>query len=284
MVCHAATRGEHVMRRGADVRRGQLLFRRGHRIRPRDLGALAGVGMSLVLVYRRPRVAIVATGDEIVQPDVTPKPGQVRSINQYALGAMIVAAGGVTLDCGVIPDCRVAIARALARALRNADLVLISGGSSVGVKDLTRAVIGTVPRAKILVHGIRVKPGKPTIIARAGGKPVLGLPGHPVSALVIFELFGAPLLRQIGGEPATQAFVPRWRMPARLATQVVSQLGREDHVRVALEETDDGWLAHPLGGGSAEIFDLVHADGMVRIGPESAGLVAGLPVVVRLFG
>ena len=283
-VRRAALPGEHVMRRGVDVRRGQLLFRRGRRFRPRDVGALTGIGVSRVLVYRRPRVALIATGDEIVPPHVTPKPGQVRSINQYALGALIVAAGGIALDCGVIPDRRAAIARTLARALRDADAVLISGGSSVGVKDLTPAVIRTMPRAKILVHGIRVKPGKPTIIARAAGKPVLGLPGHPVSALVIFELFGAPLLRQIGGEPPAQALVPRWRMPARLAAPVISQVGREDYVRVALEEDGDGWLARPLAGGSAEIFDLVHADGMVRIGPESAGLAAGSPVVVRLFG
>lgn len=283
-VHHAARPGEHVMRRGVDVRRGQLLFRRGHRVRPRDVGALTGIGVSRVLVYRRPRVALIATGDEIVPPHVTPKPGQVRSINQYALGAMIVAAGGIALDCGVIPDRCAAIARTLARALRDADAVLISGGSSVGVKDLTPMVIRTMPRAKILVHGIRVKPGKPTIIARAAGKPVLGLPGHPVSALVIFELFGAPLLRQIGGEPPAQALVPRWRVPARLTAPVVSQLGREDYVSVALEEDGDGWLARPLAGGSAEIFDLVHADGVVRIGPESARCAAGSPVVVRLFG
>jgi molybdopterin molybdotransferase len=277
-----ARRGQHVMRRGSDVRRGQLLYRRGHRFRPHDVGALAGIGVSRVRVYRRPVVAIMATGDEIVPPDATPRPGQVRSINQYSLRAMIVAEGGRAVDLGVIPDRRAALARALARGLRAADMVVISGGSSVGVKDLTPAVIRTMPRARLLVHGIRVKPGKPTIIARAAGKPVLGLPGHPVSALVIFELFGAPLMRLLGGEPAGRAFVPHARVPARLAAPIASQVGREDYVRVALEKHADEWVARPLAGGSAEIFSFVHADGMIRVEPAAAGLAAGAPVEVQL--
>jgi molybdopterin molybdotransferase len=282
-IARAAAAGQHVMRRGEDMRRGAVLLAAGHRCRPHDVGALAGIGASRVLVYRRPRVALIATGNEIVPPEVTPKPGQVRSINQYALRAMIVAEGGEALDLGVVPDRHAAITRALTRALRTADAVLLSGGSSVGIKDLTPAVIRALPRARVLVHGIRIKPGKPTLIARVGTTPVLGLPGHPVSALVVFEIFGAPLVRRLGGEPEAQAFAPRVRIPARLATAIVSTAGRDDWVRVRLEERDGEWIAHPLAGGSAEIASFVHADGMLRIHGDTVALDAGARVVVHRF-
>jgi molybdopterin molybdotransferase len=140
-----------------------------------------------------------------------------------------------------------------------------------------------MPRARILLHGIRIKPGKPTLLARVGGKPVLGLPGNPVSALVIFELFGAPLLRLLGGEPVETALAPHRQVRARLAAGVGSQRGRADFVRVTLEESDSGWLAHPLAGGSAEIFSLARADGMFRIDADQAEAPAGAEVLVQLF-
>ena len=282
-VVRAATRGQHVMRRGEDMRRGAALFAAGHRCRAHDVGALAGIGVSRALVHRRPRVAVIATGSEIVPPDVTPGPGQVRSINQYSLRAMIAACGGEAIDCGVIPDQEATIARAFRRALRRADLVLFSGGSSVGVKDLTPTVIKGERGARVLVHGIRIKPGKPTVIARVGTKPVLGLPGHPVSALVVFEVFGTPLVRHLGGEPEADAFTPLARVPARLTAPLTSVEGRDDFVRVRLELHDGEWLAHPASGGSAEIASLVHSDGMVRVTAETLALPAGAPVVVQRF-
>lgn len=282
-IARAAAIGQHVMRRGEDMRRGTELFATGHRCRPHDVGALAGVGASQVVVYRRPRVAVIATGNEIVPPDVTPGPGQVWSINQYALRAMIAAEGGEPIDLGVVPDRVAAITRALRRGLRDADLVLLTGGSSVGTKDLTPTVIRALPRARVLVHGIRIKPGKPTLIARVGATPILGLPGHPVSALVVFEIFGVPLLRRLAGEPERHAFTPRPRVPARLAAPVASTHGRDDFVRVRLAEHGDEWIAHPLAGGSAEIASFVHADGMVRVAADTAGLDAGARVVVQRF-
>lgn len=281
----AATPGQHVMHRGEDVRRGQIVLRKGRRFRAHDVGALSGVGLSRVRVYRRPRVAVIATGDEIVPPNVRPGPGQVRNVNQYALRAMIEAEGGQPIDLGVLPDRRPVIQRALERALRDADLVLISGGSSVGVKDHTPAVVRAVRGSKILVHGIRLKPGKPTLIARARRKPILGLPGNPTSALVIFELFAVPLLRRLSGEPSAQAFTPRRQRTARLASTVQSQAGREDWIRVALEETPRGDpIAHPVSGGSGEIFSFVRADGMVCVPAKATGLAARTPVQVRLLG
>jgi len=281
----AAPVGQHIMRRGEDVRRGQIVMRKGRRFRAHDVGALSGVGLSRVRVYRRPRVAVIATGDEIVPPHVRPGPGQVRNVNQYALRAMIEAEGGQSVDLGVLPDRRPVIQRALERALRDADLVLMSGGSSVGVKDHTPAVVRAVPGSKVLVHGIRLKPGKPTLIARARRTPILGLPGNPTSALVIFELFGVPLLRRLGGEPEAQAFAPHHQRTARMATAVQSQVGREDWIRVALEETPRGDpIARPVTGGSGEIFSFVRADGLVCIPPKSNGLAARASVQVRLLG
>ena len=283
-ISHAAAPGEHVMRRGEDVRRGQLVFERGRRIRAADVGALSGVGTSRIRVFRRPRVALLATGDEIVAPEITPGPGQVRNVNQYALRAMITAAGGEIIDLGVLPDRRPVIARALARAVRTADLVLVSGGTSVGTKDLTPTVIAAMPKARILVHGIQIKPGKPTLVARVADTPVLGLPGNPTSALVIFELFAAPLIRRLGGEPAQRMFTPPARTTARLGSPLPSQLGREDWLRVTLTEGGGGELiADPARGGSGDIVSLVHADGMVCVPPEAAMLPTGATVHVHLF-
>ncbi len=282
-IARAARPGQHVMARGEDMRRGDLLFAAGHRCRPHDVGALTGVGASRVLVHRRPRVAVIATGNEIVPPDATPQPGQVRSINQYALAAMIAAEGGVAIDFGVVPDRVAAIRGAVTRALRTADVVMLSGGSSVGTKDLTPRVIGALPRARVLVHGVRIKPGKPTLIAQVGAKPVLGLPGHPVSALVVFEIFGAPLVRRLAGEPDERAFTPRTPVRARLAAPIASTAGRDDWVRVRLEERGGDWIAHPLAGGSAEIAAFVHADGMVHVAAATPAVEAGATVVVQRF-
>ena len=270
------------MRRGEDAVRGTVVFKRGRRFRPQDVGALSGIGLSRVPVYRRPRVALIATGDEIVAPEATPAPGQVRNVNQYALRAMIAAEGATPVDLGVLPDRAPVLRRALVRAVRTADLVLISGGSSVGTKDLTPAVVESLAGARILVHGIRIKPGKPTLIARVGTTALIGLPGNPTSALVIFVLFATPLIRALGGEPAGAAFTPR-HVAARLSAAVRSQLGREDYLRVTLTETGDGTVARPLAGGSGEIFSFVHADGLVRVPADTAGLDAGSLVSVHLL-
>jgi molybdopterin molybdotransferase len=199
---------ENILRVGEDIKKGAAIFSAGRRLRAHDLGALTGVGITSVPVYRRPTVALISTGDEIVAPDQTPKPGQVRNVNQYSLRAMISEAGGEPLDLGVVKDDRPAFEQAMAQALKKADIVMISGGSSVGTKDMTVDVICSFPRSEVFFHGISIAPGKPTIFAKAAGKPVMGLPGHPVSALVVFALFGAPLIRLVGGEPAAAAFAP----------------------------------------------------------------------------
>ncbi len=274
---------EHVLRIGEDIARGAPIFARGRRLHARDLGALTGVGITRIRTFRRPRVALISTGDEIVAPDATPRPGQVRNINTYALLAMAAEAGAVIDDLGVTADRPEDLRRALAGALRQHDLVLISGGSSVGAKDITLDIITSFPRSEIVFHGISVAPGKPTILARALDKPVLGLPGHPVSALVIFEVFGAPLVRILGGEDRRGVFAPSRTLRARLDQNVASQPGREDYVRVTLEQRDGVTLAIPSAGKSGAIFNLVKADGLVRIPASAEGLERGTEVEVILL-
>jgi molybdopterin molybdotransferase len=274
---------ENILRVGEDIKKGAAVFPAGRRLRAHDLGALTGVGITSVPAYRRPIVALISTGDEIVAPDQTPKPGQIRNVNQYSLRAMINEAGGEPLDLGVVKDDRPAFEKAMAQALKKADVVMISGGSSVGTKDMTVDVICSFPRSEVFFHGISIAPGKPTIFAKAAGKPVMGLPGHPVSALVVFALFGAPLIRLVGGEPAAAAFAPPRTTRAKLAQNVASAPGREDYVRVILEWKNGDVLAQPLPGKSGAVFSLVKADGMVCVPHDEEGKEAGEDVEVILF-
>ena len=274
---------QNVIQIGDDIKKGELVFQRGRRLKAHDLGALTGVGISSVPVYKRPRVGLISTGDEIVDADTEPRPGQVRNINQHSLAGLIEECGAELKDWGVIADDRNELTRAIGEALEWGDLVLLSGGSSMGAKDIALETILSFPNSEFIFHGISIAPGKPTIFARACGKPIMGLPGYPVSALVIFDLFGAPLIRRLGGESADalQRFTRTVR--ARLKTNIASQLGREDYVRVTLERQSDRLIATPLPSKSGAIFTLVKADGMVRIEMNQDGLEQGEEVEVILF-
>jgi molybdopterin molybdotransferase len=274
---------QNVIQIGDDIKKGEPVFSQGRRLRGHDLGALTGVGISAVAVYQRPRVALISTGDEIVDAEIEPRPGQVRNINQHSLAGLIEEVGGTLKDWGVIRDDRAQLTQAIGEALAWGDLVLLSGGSSMGAKDIALETILSFPDAEFIFHGISIAPGKPTIFAKACGKPILGLPGYPVSALVIFDLFGAPMLRRLGGESlaALQRFSRTVR--ARLKTNISSQLGREDYVRVTLEREGAVFIATPLPSKSGAIFTLVKADGMVRIEMNQDGLEQGEEVEVILF-
>jgi molybdopterin molybdotransferase len=274
---------QNVIQIGDDIKKGDLVFTRGRRLRAHDLGALTGVGISSIAVHSRPRVALVSTGDEIVDADTDPRPGQVRNINQHSLASLIEEAGGDLKDWGVIRDDRAQLTQAIGEALDWADLVMLSGGSSMGAKDIALETILSFPNAEFIFHGISIAPGKPTIFAKACGKPILGLPGYPVSALVIFDRFGAPMLRRLGGEifGALQQYSRTVR--ARLKTNIASQVGREDYVRVTLEGDGARFIATPLPSKSGAIFTLVKADGMVRIEMNQDGLEEGEEVEVILF-
>lgn len=274
---------QNVILIGEDIKKGEPVFRRGRRLRAHDLGALTGVGISTVPVYRKPRVGLISTGDEIVDADVEPLPGQVRNINQHSLAGLIEECGGELKDWGVVGDDRDALSEAIGAALAWGDVVLLSGGSSMGAKDIALETILSFPDAEFIFHGISIAPGKPTIFAHACGKPILGLPGYPVSALVIFDLFAAPLIRRLGGEnvDALSRFARTAR--ATLKTNVASQIGREDYIRVTLERQGGKLMATPLPSKSGAIFTLVKADGMVRIEMNQDGLEQGEEVEVILF-
>jgi molybdopterin molybdotransferase len=292
--------GENIITIGDDVRVGALLFARGRRLRPQDLGGLAGVGITSVPVVALPRVAILATGDEVVPADQDVLPGQVRDINSYTIAAQTRRAGGEPLLCGIAPDDADALLGIAAAALAEADMLIISAGSSVSMRDSTAHVIDALGRPGVLVHGVAMHPGKPTILAMAGGKPVFGLPGNPVSTMVAFDLFVRPALLRMLGMVATEnterAENDQQSAPlavasvrsvanvrARLARNVASHSGSEDFVPVRLAERDGQLWAEPVFGKSNLIFTLAHADGILGVPLDQAGLYAGDEVVVRLF-
>lgn len=279
-VVRAVAVGENVIPVGEDVRLGDPLFARGHRLRPQDLGGLAGVGIVVAPVAARPRVAILATGDEVVPAGQPVAPGQVRDINSYTIAALTRRAGGEPLLCGIAPDSAAALRRMAADALAQADLLIISAGSSVSTRDMTAQVIGELGQPGVLVHGVAMHPGKPTILAIAGGKPVFGLPGNPVSTMIAFDLFVTPtLLRLQGCDEAPSSRTAQ----ARLARNVASHPGSEDFVPVRIEPRGGELWAEPVFGKSNLIYTMAHADGILRVPLDLAGLYAGDMVTVRLF-
>lgn len=278
-VARPAAAGEHTIQVGDDVRSGELLFPRGHRLRPQDIGGLAGVGIVEVAAVARPRVAILASGDEVVPAAAAPAPGQVRDINSYTLAALLRRAGGEPLLCGIAPDRAEALADRARAALDGADSLIIAAGSSVSARDLTAQTIAGLGSPGVLVHGVAIHPGKPTILAVAGGRPVFGLPGNPVSAMIACELFVAPALRRLQGavEPVAVTLQPR------LTRNIASRSGREDFVPVRLERRADGLWADPVFGKSNLIYTMARADGMARVPLDLAGLYAEDLVEVTLF-
>ena len=186
---------ENVIQVGEDVKAGEVVLPRGHLIRPQDIGLMAGIGKTDVHVFLRPKVAVISSGDEIVPIENAPKPGEVRDINRYTIVSMVEEIGGIPIFLGIAKDRFDDLKEKIELGLKEADMVVITGGSSVGTLDLTGEVLQTFPGTEILGHGVSIRPGKPTLLADINGKPFLGLPGHPVSAMVIFHFFGKPILR-----------------------------------------------------------------------------------------
>jgi molybdopterin molybdotransferase len=271
--------GENVLQPGEDVRPGDALLPAGHILRAQDLGGLAALGIVRVPVARRPQVALLATGDEVVPPEASPQPGQVRDVNSYALAGLVRRAGGEPLFAGIAPDRFEELAARAGAALAAADALVVSAGSSVSVRDMTAEVIAGLGPPGVLVHGVSLKPGKPTILAVCAGRPVFGLPGNPVSALVVAGLFLAPTLWRLqGAEPPA-----RPALRARLARNVASAAGREDYLPVRIEQREGEPWADPIFGKSNLIYTLVRATGLLRIPLDAGGLVAGEWVDVTPF-
>ena len=262
--------GDNIVRRGDDMRAGDILLSAGRRLRPHDISAIAGLGLTEVTV-RRPQVAVLSTGSELVPHHQSPPPGKVRDMNGPALCAALRAVGADPLDLGLVPDDADALRRALRLGLDQTDLLLASGGTSVGAEDLIPDIIQSLGTPGILVHGLAVKPGKPVVIGLIGEVPVFGLPGHPTSCLVIFRELVAPIICAATGFPE-----PRGRaVRARLSRNYPSQAGREEFLPVRLEERAGEWHAIPLLGPSALISKLVRADGIARVPADAEGLYVG---------
>lgn len=279
-VSRAAAPGAHVIGVGEDVQAGALCLEAGRRLGPGELALLATLGVVEVDVFRRPLVALLSTGDEVVLPDVVPGPAEVRDANAAGLSAMVTLAGGEPRFDGIVKDVYGSLEGAAQSSLNTADVVIISGGSSVGERDFAAAVLDGLGKPGVLLHGLAIKPGKPTIVALSETKPVFGLPGHPLSAMVSFHALVRPTLRRLGGErdlsePTTVA---------RLARPVPSDAGRTEFVRVRLGKGASGEMtAEPLFGKSAALSSLIAARGLVEVPLGLEGLDEGAFVTVTLF-
>ncbi len=275
--------GENVIRSGEDFAKDATVLTQGQVLRPQDLGVLSGLGLTRIPVFKKPVVAIISTGDELIEPGETLAPGKIRDINTTTLHALIEECGGQPVPLGIVKDDPDSMFQACTRALDiPADMVLLSGGSSVGRRDFTLRVLEQIEQAELLAHGVSIKPGKPTILAKKGNTALFGLPGHVGSAIVVFYLFVRPLLRRFAGH----APGPGLRtVPVITTEQIPSTIGREDYVRVAVTMggADTPNTARPVYGKSGLLSPLIRADGLLVIGRDVEGLDRGEQAEVMLF-
>lgn len=271
--------GNNVIYKGDDAKAGSTIIKANTLLKPKDLGALAAAGVTSVLVKKRIKTAIISTGDEIAGIEETLSGSKVRDVNSYSLYAAVLELGALPCVYGIVPDSYNEIRKVVEKALYDCDVVLISGGSSVGTLDMTCKVIESFGKPGIFVHGISIKPGKPTIIAKVMGKPVFGLPGHPVSAYFIFEVFVGYLFDVING--LKQEF--ETGINATMAFNFPSNDGREEYVPVRLERVQQKILAYPVFAKSGLITTLTTADGYIKISRGAEGVVSGQQVQVIPF-
>ncbi len=281
---------ENTIQAGDDYQSGDLVLPAGHLIRPQDGGIMAALGLLKIEVVVRPRVIIFSTGDEIIPPEETPRAGQVRDVNGFLLGSQVLENGGDAIFGGIISDRKEVLHNALLQALQEADLVLVSGGSSVGTRDVAIEAINALPGEGVLFHGVSMRPGKPLLYGMSEGKPVFGLSGNPVSAMFGFILFVKPVLRMLCGMPPFAAIVPT--VEAVLDTNIASNGGREDYIRVSLNTEGSTGItnwegnvirARPVFGGPGLLQTVVQGDGYFVIPRDVEGVAAGSIVKVLLF-
>jgi molybdopterin molybdotransferase len=271
--------GENVIRAGEDIKEGETLLTAGTKLRPQELGALASLGIAAVTVFRKLKVGYLSSGDEIVPYQTeTLVEGQIRDINFLTIAGLASEWNVDVIYGGIVRDDYQEFQQRARELYEQVDCLILSGGSSVGAKDYTTEVIQSLGEPGVFVHGISIKPGKPTILAMANGKPVIGLPGHPASAMIIFNLFGARILRKLKGEVTRQK--PE-RIFAKITKNIPSSPGRSDYIRVRLFEKEGEWWAEPIIGKSGLITTLVKSDGIVEISSEKEGISQGdyVPVI-----
>ncbi|MCK4240717.1 MAG: molybdopterin molybdotransferase MoeA [Candidatus Atribacteria bacterium] len=276
---------ENIVREDEDLKAGEVLLKEGYRLRPQDIGILAGIGKINIKVFKRPRVAIISTGNEIIPAQNEPQIGEIRDINLYTLGACVEEADGIPIYKGIIKDEVDLLEQEIRKTIKKdkVEVVIVSGGSSMGTRDITLEVLNKLGKPGVLIHGVSVRPGKPTIIAIANDKPIFGLPGHPVSSMIIFNLFVRPLISWLqGGDYNYDSDNPK-EVKAELTCNVVSDSGREDYVRVFMYKEKGKFYAEPVLGKSGLISTMVRASGLIKIGLNIEGIEKGSKVMVKLF-
>lgn len=274
--------GTNIINTGEDICINQQALEKGKVLRPQDLGLLAALGLAEVVVYKKVRVGIVSTGDEIIEHHKPLTPGKIRDINSITLAGMVQRNGGTPTNYGIVSDNRDIFFPALAKAVRENDIVLFSGGSSVGVRDLGEQAVEALGPPGILVHGVALKPGKPVLIGLSDTTPLFGLPGHPVSALVCFDLFVAPAIQKISGRCLENVQL-RPAVTARLSRNLNSAAGRLDIVRVRLQPGADLPVADPVMGKSGAISTLSGSDGFFIIDEDSQGVAQDTVVTIYRY-
>lgn len=271
---------ENVILEDEDIKKGELVIPAGTRLKPYHVGGLAALGITKLKVVKKPKVGIILTGDEIVSHTEKVGPGKVRDVNSFTLAGEILKAGGVPIKYGIVKDEYKAIKELVEKAYQETDLVLITGGTSAGAKDITEKIIQELGPPGILFHGVAIKPGKPIIAGICNGKPVFGLPGHPVAVYVCFELFVKPVLERMMGVTEKKLHPT---LKARMAQSIKSHPGRTDFIRVSIEEKGNEFWIVPLLSKSGLIMSLVKADGLVVIGEDLLGIEEGQEVEVFLI-
>ncbi len=289
----AVASGENIVVKGEDIEKGEKLFDRGHIIRPRDIGAMAGLGITEISVYKKPEIAVISTGDELVDAGEKAGPGEIRDINSYSITSLLKAHGVQTKKVGIVKDEFDLLKEAVENNF-NSDLVLISGGSSVGVKDMTIDLLNSLGEPGVLLHGLSIKPGKPTILAIINDTPVIGLPGHPASAWTVSRVLLKPIIKFLLGEIKAKNIgreVSKGKkenyeyiFEAELTRNIVSDKGREEYIPVKLWEKEKGeFLAEPIVGKSSLITTLVRGDALIKIDTFEEGKNKGDKVKAELI-
>jgi len=275
------TTGENVMKKGSDIKKGAVVLHKGQVLSSSEIGVLAAFGLTKIKVLKIPIIAVLSTGGEVTEPGKELTPGKIYDINAYSVSTAVIESGGKPVCFGVVPDDKVALKKAMQTAVYSADMVITSGGVSVGPRDYTPQIVDSLGKPGIIVYGIAVKPGKPTTIGFVGDKPVFSLPGHPTSALLIFYLFARPLIQRLAGRPVA----PMKMVRAVAGARMFSAKGRRTFVMVKLEfDKTCRLIAAPVEtGASGAITTLANADGFVEIAENEQFVDVDQEVAVVLF-